>query len=211
MRHISLFFHLVKYDHPKMHRSMGVTLFILTVVMWIVIWMNVALLAEAKSEIEGGMGLGAVTGTPGSNKFAEIFYFDWAIAREQGTSLGRVWASVGPMVQLVAPGSYTQVAGAVVTKFHWFPGSKENGQKIFGIVPFLGLGGTHAQLKADNAPTLRDMSYYGTLGVSLDINPIDRFGISATYMHNFYDITFGNGQAPDRGSDGFFLSVRIRL
>ncbi len=165
--------------------------------------------AEARNDMEGGVGLGAVTGTPGSNKFAEIFYLDWSLSREQRTELGRVWTSVGPMVQLVAPGSYTQVAGAIVTKFHWFPKFGKENQNIFGIVPLLGLGGVHTQLKSENASTLRDMSYYATTGLSLDFNLIKNFGASLTYMHNFHHITLGNGHGPDSGSDGFFFSVRF--
>jgi hypothetical protein len=48
-----------------------------------------------------------------------------------------------------------------------------------------------------------------TAGMSLDADVNERFGISATYMNNMYDISTGNGR--DRDSSAFFFTLRFRF
>jgi hypothetical protein len=91
----------------------------------------------------------------------------------------------------VAPGDYTQVAGAVVSRLH----IRQEGADCAGLkayrcwtyVPFIGLGGIHASLKNSNGSTVQDMSYYAVLGGSLEVNFLEQFGTSFTYVHNFHN------------------------
>lgn len=170
--------------------------------------------AEGKTDYEVGTGIGLVSGSPSGTNFAESFQFDWYVNKEGETRAGRIATSIGPYLQFVPPGSYTQIAGAMVSRLHWHFLDRITDSKFrdnFLLVPFLGLGGVHAELKDTGGGTSRDMSYYSTLGLSLDFDFYKRYGLSATFVHNFHDLNPGNGLGHDRGSEGFFFSVRFRL
>jgi hypothetical protein len=168
--------------------------------------------AEARNDYDLGTGIGFVSGSPNGTNFAESFQLDWYVNKEGETKAGRISTSIGPYVQFVPPGSYTQIAGALVSRLHWNFLDKITDLKLKDnvlLVPFLGLGGVHAELKNDGGS--KDMSYYSALGMSLDFNFYKRYGISATFVHNFQDLNLGSGMGHDRGSEGFFFSVRFRL
>ena len=163
-------------------------------------------LLKGLEQWEYGSGMGFISGSPDGTKFGMVFTADYY---PKNTDF-----SIGPMIQLIPPGDFTLIAGAVVGRYHFdlhrlFPSLAE---RRLQLVPFMGLGGLHSEVKRQigGVTTItNDMSYYGTAGLSLDWNFDKRFGLSATYMNNLHDIRTGDGR--DRDSSSFFLSLRFRL
>jgi hypothetical protein len=146
---------------------------------------------------EFGTGLGFITGSPGETQLAESFTADAFINDN---------VSVGALIQLVPPGNFTQVAGALVGKYHWTLPKRWN-LDFIRVVPLFGLGGVHAELNGNGFKN-STMSYYAVQGVSVDANLNQHFGLSLTFMNNLYDLDLGQGR--DRNSQALFFGIRFR-
>lgn len=158
-----------------------------------------------------GTGVGVNANGPGGTRFAEVFTADRYLDKDKTFS-------IGPMIQLVPPGDYTMVAGAIVGRYWFSPGKKCNCTdwynfplKYLTFQPFLGLGGLHSSIRnsGPNNTTIQDTSYYAATGVSLNIHlPDERFGVSLTWMHNLHDIRTATGR--DRESVSYFVGISFR-
>jgi hypothetical protein len=143
-----------------------------------------------------GSGIGFNSKGPGGTVFAEVFTADWRFTDK---------ISIGPMIQLVPPGDYTMVAGALVGRY-----KMDIGIPRLSVMPLLGLGGLHSEVKntgVSNQASNKDTSYYATLGISLDWGLSDHFGLTASYLYNFHDIRTIDSR--DRGSQSLFFGVRL--
>jgi hypothetical protein len=92
---------------------------------------------QPKPKWDFGAGPGFVSGSPNGTKIAELFTADYYLKNSQ--------ASIGPMIQLVPPGDFTQVAGALVGRYH--QAIFHHDQVIVKLVPFIGLGGLYSEVK----------------------------------------------------------------
>ena len=193
----------------------------------VLLLLGIATSAQAYRDYEIGTGIGFVSGSPDGTNFAQSFQLDWRVARERTSKLGRLSTSIGPYVQFVPPGSYMQIAGAIVGRLRWHFLDRVRVRahcdacQVINIIntlkndlvlsPFAGMGGIHAQLSNEAGNTAQDFSYYTVVGISLDYDLMRRVGASLSFAHNFHDLNMGNGAGQDRGSDAFFFSVRIKL
>lgn len=168
--------------------------------------------AQARSSIEYGQDIGFVSGSPDGTNFAMQFSMDWHSNKG---------FSIGPMVQFVPPGDFMMIAGALATKYRYdlkqYTGTIETPiiRNIIpsSVVPFLGMGGMHTFLRRGSGPDRfegHDSSYYVPLGVGVEWELHKSFSLSATFVHNFHDISYGDQFGHDRGSEAAFFGLRYR-
>jgi hypothetical protein len=152
--------------------------------------------AQVRNPWEFGGGVGLISGSPKESQLAEQFTADYYF---------REHFSIGGMIQLVPPGDYAQVAGALVARYHWalplLPDLK--------IVPSLGLGGLQAELRSEGVRRT-DMSYYAAPGLGVDYEIQKHISLSANYVMNLHDLKLGPHEERDRSSYGVFFSVKFR-
>jgi hypothetical protein len=167
---------------------------------------------EARSTIDYGQDLGVVSGIPDGTNFAMQFTMDWHVRRG---------LSIGPMIQFVPPGDFMMIGGALATRYRY--DLKEYTSNIeadlirkllpTSVVPFLGMGGMHTFIRRGSGADRfegHDSSYYVPIGVGVEWELHKSFSLSASFAHNFHDISYGNQFGHDRGSEAAFFGLRYR-
>jgi hypothetical protein len=174
----------------------------------IVIWAEDR--SHARSSIDYGQDIGVVSGSPDGTNFAMQFTMDWHSNKG---------FSIGPMIQFVPPGDFMMIGGALATRYRYdlkeYTGNFETNliRKLLptSVVPFLGMGGMHAFIRRGSGADRfegHDSSYYVPLGVGVEWELHKSFSLSATFVHNFHDISYGNQFGHDRGSEAAFFGLR---
>jgi hypothetical protein len=165
---------------------------------------------EARSTIDYGQEIGFVSGSPDGTNFAMQFTMDWHSNKG---------FSIGPMIQFVPPGDFMMIGGALATKYRFElpkPTDHETdwiGKLVPSVVPFLGMGGMHTFLRRGSGADRfegHDSSYYVPLGVGVEWELHKSFSLSANFVHNFHDISYGDQFGHDRGSEAAFFGLRYR-
>ncbi len=170
---------------------------------------------EARSSIDYGQDIGVVSGSPDGTNFAMQFTMDWHVSKG---------FSIGPMIQFVPPGDFMMIGGALATRYRYdLKQYTSNFESEWlrtisplmptSVVPFLGMGGMHTFIRRGNGADRfegHDSSYYVPLGVGVEWELHKSFSLSATFVHNFHDISYGNQFGHDRGSEAAFFGLRYR-
>jgi hypothetical protein len=190
---------------PKLRRLCGSSMLAIGLFTW------APAQAEARSTIDYGQDIGVVSGSPDGTNFAMQFTMDWHSNKG---------FSIGPMIQFVPPGDFMMIAGALATRYRidlrnlldLEPDSIKR-KLTPSIVPFLGMGGMHTFLRRGSGADRfegHDSSYYVPLGVGVEWELHKSFSLSATFSHNFHDISYGDQYGHDRGSEAAFFGLRYR-
>lgn len=123
-----------------------------------------------------GSDLGFTTGTVDNTVFTLGLNLDYYLDRN---------FSIGPMMQISPMGDLFQISFAGVGRYHF---RLKNG---INLVPFTGIGLTHADLDRGTGPALidrNDTSWFIPIGLALEYQVVHNMALSSTLQVNLHDI-----------------------